>query len=143
MENLYERDFYSWSQLQAQLVREGRFSELDLENLIEEIEDMGNRYRDKLESHLKLLLMHLLKWQYQPERRGVSWELSIKNHRDEVEDTLEKHPGLKSKLESMYPQAYLKAVRVAARETGNPIDIFPGNCPWPFEAVMEDEFLPE
>lgn len=79
--DLYDKDFVAWADQQALLLEQGRWSELDLVNLIEEVRDLGNRHRDALESQLRRLLMHLLKWQYQPERRSGSWEGTIKERK--------------------------------------------------------------
>jgi hypothetical protein len=97
----YDQDFYSWTQEQAELLKHGRFSELDVENLIEEIEAMGRSEKRELESRLTVLLLHLLKWKYQEVRRGRSCELSIIEQRLKFEETLEENPGLKPKLDEI------------------------------------------
>ena len=97
----YETDFYLWTQQQADLLRQGALSALDIENLIEEIEDMGASNRRSLGSFLELVLMHLLKWQYQPQRRGTSWQTSISKGRNAIERTLEYSPSLKRQLPEM------------------------------------------
>ena len=93
----YENDFYLWTQQQADLLRQGQFNrvDLDLENIAEEIESMGKRDRRSVSSYLQNVLLHLLKWRYQPERRGTSWRLSIENGRYQVVDLLEESPSLK------------------------------------------------
>ena len=139
---LYETDFYQWTKQQAQLIREHRFGELDLENLIEEVADMGSSERNGLTSHLKQLLMHLLKWQYQPQRQSRSWKDSIINHRYDVELILKRNPGLKPKVFECYQQAYLQAKTLAHRQTGIPVSDFPEQCPWGYTEVMDIDFLP-
>lgn len=93
-DNLYESDFYSWTKEQLRLLQNSNFDELDIENLKEEIKDLGNNIRDSITSHLKIILLHLLKWKYQEERRSKSWYLSVSNSRVEIEDILEDNPGL-------------------------------------------------
>lgn len=140
---LYETDFYQWTKQQAQLIKERRFSELDLENLVEEVEDMGSSERNGLTSHLKQLLMHLLKWQYQPQRQSRSWKDSIINHRYDVELILKCNPGLKPKVFECYQQAYQQAKTLAHRQTGIPVSDFPEQCPWGYTEVMDIDFLPQ
>ena len=103
----YETDFYLWTQKQAALLRQGQFSELDTLHLIEEIEDMGNSNRFALESYLSNFIMHLLKWQYQPERRCISWELTIINGRHQIEKRLKNSPSLNPKLPEMIEGEYI------------------------------------
>ena len=98
MTTTYDTDFYSWTQQQANLLKTGRFLDADLENIIEEIESMGRSEKRELESRLTVLLQHLLKWQYQPERRGKSWELTIRNQRRAIALHLKKVPSLKPNL---------------------------------------------
>ena len=97
----YETDFYQWTQQQAALLRQGALSALDIENLIEEIDDMGASNRRSLGSFLELVIMHLLKWQYQPERRGTSWRLSIRKGRNAIERAIEYSPSLNRQLPAM------------------------------------------
>ncbi|WP_257288644.1 DUF29 domain-containing protein [Endozoicomonas sp. SESOKO2] len=140
---LYVSDFYSWTKQQAQLIKERRFNELDLDNLAEEVEGMGKHEPCSLTSHLMQLLMHLLKWQYQPERRSRSWRDSIILQRAKAKDVLDENPGLKPRKAELYKKAYKKAVVLAARQTELPLETFPSECPWTYEAVMHDDFLPE
>jgi len=116
--NHYETDFYTWTQEQSALLKAGQFSELDLDNLVEEIESMGRSEKRALESRLTVLLQHLLKWQYQPVRRGRSWQLTIKIQRIEFLKVLRDNPGLKTGLKQLLDDAYLSAVIKASQETG-------------------------
>lgn len=140
---LYDQDFYTWTQHQAAALRAGRLSDLDLANLAEEIEDMGRSQRDKLESHLAVLLAHLLKHQHQPGKRTRSWELTIKEQRRQVAKALRRNPGLKSHLDEAVADAYDIARLVAARETGLSEAVFPEVCPWGWEAITDENFLPD
>lgn len=144
MRDLYDTDFYSWTQKQAELIRAGRLSELDLDNILEEIESMGRSDYRALQSRLGVLFMHLLKWQYQPERRqtGSSWERTIKEQRKQIKRILRSNPGLKHKLTDMLTEAYMDAVEDAHDETGLPTSTFPKKCPWSYEEAMNPEFWP-
>ncbi len=139
----YEQDFYSWTQEQAALLRAGRLTDLDIENLIEEIETMGRSEKRELESRLTVLLLHLLKWKYQPERRGKSWNLTIKGQRIEYINVLTDNPGLKSQLETIFESAYKLALVKASSETGIDEDVFPSSCPWTFAEVTNPAFYPD
>ena len=139
----YEQDFYSWTQEQAELLKTGRFSELDIANLIEEVESMGRSEKRELESRLTILLLHLLKWKYQEVRRGRSWQLSIDEQRIQFEKTLNENPGLKPALDEIIKDAYRLAVIKAARETKISKEVFPECCPWTLAQFIEDGFYPD
>ena len=124
----YDKDFYSWTQEQAELLKHGRFSELDIDNLIEEVESMGRSEKRELESRLTILLFHFLKWKYQEVRRGRSWQLSIDEQRIQFEKTLNENPGLKPALDQIIKDAYKLAVIKAARETKISKAVFPECC---------------
>lgn len=139
----YDKDFYSWTQEQAELLKSGRFSELDIDNLIEEVESMGRSEKRELESRLTILLLHLLKWKYQEVRRGRSWQLSIDEQRIQFEKTLNENPGLKPALDQIIKDAYKLAVIRAARETRISKAIFPERCPWTVAQLIEEGFYPD
>ncbi|MGK7873331.1 MAG: DUF29 domain-containing protein [Xenococcaceae cyanobacterium] len=138
----YEKDFYAWANYNAKLLREGRFSDLDVDNLIEELECMGRSERRELISRLKILLAHLLKWQFQPEYRSKSWLYTIKEQRLQVSELLADSPSLGRKLEQCLDSAYEKAVLQAAKETGMDEQSFPAKCPYSFEEAINLDFLP-
>ena len=144
MRDLYDTDFYSWTQRQAELIRAGRLTELDFENILEEIEGMGRSDYRALQSRLALLFMHLLKWQFQPEKRqtGHSWERTIREQRKQASRILQDSPGLKRKISEMLPIAYKRAAEDARDETGLPISTFPETCPWSYEQAMDPDFWP-
>ena len=139
---LYDRDFHAWANEQAALLRAGRLSEADIEHVAEEIETMGKTEKRELVSRLKVLLMHLLKWQFQPGGRSTSWRLTIAEQRREVVDHLADNPSLKAKLPEAMASAYGGAILAAARETNLDLITFPSACPWSFEQVMDAEFWP-
>ena len=140
----YETDFYQWTQQQAALLRQGEFNrvDLDLENIAEEIESMGKSNRWALESYLQNVLMHLLKWQYQPQRRGTSWRLSIRNGRQHIQRLLRESPSLTPQLPAILEEEYPPARENAADETGLPLTVFPDQCPLSLEQITGD-YWPE
>jgi len=127
----------------AQLLRERRFEDLDLENVAEEIESLGKEQVHALQSQLRRLLKHLLKHQFQPAKRTGSWRGSMASARIEIEGNLEVNPSLKPRIENLMQRAYLAAVKEAMAETGLPNKTFPTACPWTFEQAMQDDFFPE
>lgn len=139
----YEQDFYSWALEQAALLRAGKFDQVDMDHVIEEIEDMGKSQYDQLESRFDVLLMHLLKWMYEPSHRGKSWVSTIKEQRRRIPHHLKKHPGLKGQLDNLFADAYELAAEGAADETGMPVTTFPEKCPWTVEQVLNHDFWPE
>ena len=139
----YDVDFYGWTQEQARLLREGRFAELDVVNLVEEVESLGRGEKRELVSRLRVLLLHLLKWQFQPNLQGVSWRLTIENQRADSREHIAENPSLKPQLDAILATAYGGARRDAVGETGLPRLTFPAECPWSLDQVLSDEFLPE
>lgn len=139
MSDLYDRDFYAWANEQAGLLRAGNLSCADIENIAEEIETLGRSEKRELVSRLTVLLHHLLKWRFQPERRGRSWELSIAIARDELVDHLCDNPSLKATLSGSMATGYRRARRSAELETGLPGNTFPVQCPWTFDQAMSGE----
>ena len=140
-QDLYNKDFIAWSDEQALLLEQQRWDELDLVNLIEEIKDLGNRHRDALESQLTILSMHLLKWQYQPQKRSNSWKSSIREARKQIERLIRKHPVLRIYLEQVLEQCYLDAREDASDETGLDINTFPISCPYSIQEIRDRESL--
>jgi hypothetical protein len=140
---LYDRDFFAWANEQARLLRAGQLSDADIEHIAEEIESMGKAEKRELVSRLAVLLLHLLKWQFQPKRRGSSWEATIKLQRRALADHLADNPSLKSRLSEAIARAYGDAIIAAGDETGLPENTFPGACPWSFDQVMATTFWPE
>ena len=134
----YETDFYLWTQQQADLLRQGQLSELDTVHLVEEIEDIGNSNRFALESYLSNVIMHLLKWQYQPERRCTSWELTIINGRHQIEKRLKNSPSLNPKLPEIIEGEYSLARRNASGQTILPLTTFPEQCPFTVDEITGD-----
>jgi hypothetical protein len=140
---LHDADFYSWTQEQARLLREQRLDELDAEHLIEELIDMGASQERELESRLAVLIAHLLKWAYQPERRGKSWRATVKEQRYRIERLLRKNPGLKSQLDEAFDASWFSAVQKAVKETSLEEDAFPETCPFEIAQVLDAHFWPD
>jgi len=141
--SLYETDFYGWIQRQAAMLRGRDFADVDLDNLIEEVESMGASERRELENRLEVLLAHLLKWQFQPARRSVSWQLAITEQRRRIARHLRKNPSLKGVLPETYLETYDYAVLAAAKETCLSADTFPPSCPWTVDEAVDEGFWPE
>ncbi|ETS32201.1 hypothetical protein BB987_11815 [Photorhabdus temperata] len=143
MTTRYDSDFYGWTQEQASLLRSGHLEQLDTENLLEEIEAMGRSERRELRSRLEILLAHLLKWKYQANRRGRSWELTIEEQRDKATECLKESPSLRNKLDEHLEKAYIAARRLAEKETMINQNVFPVTCLWTFEQILDENFWPE
>lgn len=141
----YDEDFYTWTQAQAALLREGAWQELDMLNLAEEIESLGKSDRRALGSHLEGLVMHLLKWQSQPRRRqtGHSWASTIREHRGQIDAILEDSPSLRRAVPLLLDRRYPGARQRASDETHLPLVTFPAVCPWTAEQVLDAAFWPE
>jgi hypothetical protein len=136
----YDRDFYTWSQEQGLLVREGRWSEVDRENIAEEIESLGREQFNKLESKIRLILIHMLKWDHQPRKRSRSWALSIAAQRANLDDVLADNPGLKPRIGEAIRQAYRKARLDAMNGTGLKKSAFAEACPYSFDDIASRPF---
>lgn len=136
----YARDFYSWLMEQARAIRDGRWGAVDRENLAEEIESLGREQFNKLESALRVLLLHFLKWDHQPDLRSRSWMLSIEAQRIEIEDVLSDNPGLKPRTAEAVTRAYRRARIEAAKETGLDKSVFPEACPYSFVEITSRAF---
>jgi hypothetical protein len=145
MNATYESDIVAWSKEQAALLRAGRFSQLDIEHIADEVEDVGKSEQRELASRVVLLLAHLLKWRVQADRRGNSWLGTIKAQRAEIADLLEEAPSLAARMaeERWILRTWQKAVAVAMQETGLAEDRFPADCPWSLADILDPQFLPD
>lgn len=140
---LYDRDFYAWANEQAALLREGKLSQADIEHIAQEIESMGRTEKRELVSRLTVLLLHLLKWRYQPQKRTKSWESSIKVQRGLLADHLDDNPSLRPLAPIAVARAYQLAILEAVGETNLIEATFPPECPWAFEQAMDADFWPD
>jgi hypothetical protein len=141
--SLYDQDFYAWANEQAALLRNGKLSEADIEHIAEEIESMGRSEKRELINRLAVLLLHLLKWQFQPALRGNSWRVSTENTRYQLEEHLDDNPSLKAQLDQAMRNAYRRAVNDAAIETGLARNTFPPHSPYSYDQAMSPDFWPE
>ena len=139
----YNDDFYGWTRDQVKLLKAGDFSGLDVVHLIEEIDSMGKSETRQLHNRLEVLLMHLLKWQFQPSYQGNSWRNTVEEQRVRIRKHIAKNPSLKGALDETFADAYEDARYSARRETGLQLEVFPEECLWDFEQVMDEEFWPE
>ena len=137
----HEQDFYAWTQEQSQLLKTGQLHQIDWQNIAEEIEDMGRSEIRQLDSRLELLIVHLLKWQFQPNLRSRSWQLTIKEQRLRLSKLLQKNPSLQPNLTEAIEDVYPLATLSAERETG--LSLFPEICPYTLSEILSLEFLPE
>jgi hypothetical protein len=131
----YDIDFYAWSEHQAELLRNKEFDKVDLNNIIEEIETLGRTEKRTLRSFLIIMLMHMLKLKFQPEKHTRSWDISIENSRNDFVECLSENPSLKPKLPEILKSAYIKAKSNASLETEIERDVFPEECPWTIEEL--------
>ena len=127
----------------AALLRDGKLTDADIENIAEEIESMGKTKKRELENRLTVLFLHLLKWQFQPALQGNSWRLTIREQRRRTTRHLQDNPSLKARLNEIIEVAYGDALIEAERETGLPESTFPAICPWSFDQAMDEGFWPE
>jgi hypothetical protein len=142
-QELYDVDFHAWTQEQVSLLHDRRWSELDLPNLIEEIASLGKQQRQELRNRLSVLIGHLLKWQYQPQKRSRSWLATIRIQRRDILGLLQDNPSLKSYLDKALLEAYPNARDLAMGETDLPEQTFPTHCLYSLADILDDRFFPE
>jgi Domain of unknown function DUF29 len=140
---LYERDFYLWVEEQVRFLRQGTLERLDVGNLVEEIEDLGIGAKKAVKSNLVVVLLHLLKYQFQPRRRSRSWRASILEHRQRLRDDFRTSPSLRGHARDVFDEAYADARARASLETGLPERTLPLESPYTMEQTLDPEFLPD
>ena len=138
----YDSDFHLWSQTQAALIREGRIAEIDLENVAEEIESLGRSDRREIRSRLEILLIHLLKWEFQRAKRKNGWKKSISEARRGIKKLVDESPSLQGFPEAVLSEEYKNARQAAAEETGLDEDSFPADCPYSIADILTRGFFP-
>ena len=141
--SLYERDFCMWVEEQARLLKDGRFDQLDIANLVEEVEDLGAGEKKAVESNLVVVLKHLLKYRFQPSRRSRSWLSSIAEHRRHLRNDLKTSPSLRRYAREHFEECYQDSRRQALIETGLAPDAMPLAAAWSLEQVLDPDFLPD
>jgi hypothetical protein len=140
--DLYESDFAAWAETNAELLRAGRFSEVDLENVAEEIGDLAKKQRRALASRLVRLIQHLLKWQFQPEKRSTSWQRTVLQQRLSISRLLRESPSLKPAFAELAAEVYSEAARLAAFEMRCEVKTLPSSCPYAMEQLLDLDYLP-
>ena len=140
---LYDQDFYAWAQHQAILIRQGKWRDIDRAHVAEKIAALSRRERHALRSRLIVLLMHLLRWQYQLAWQTPSWRYTIRDQRLAIADLLADSPSLRNEGATVMTAAYQRARLRAANETRLPEATFPEVCPWTFAQVLDDTFWPD
>lgn len=145
MNTRYEADVVAWASEQARLIRAGRFDQLDLAHIAEEIEDVGKSEQRELASRMAVLLAHILKWKFQPQKRSVSWTLTIKEQRRLLVRRIQKTPSLGPMLvdPEWIDEIWVDAKALAEKETGLDIGAFPEVCPWSMTSVLAENWLPD
>lgn len=139
----YQQDFYTWLMHNAQLLRQGQWSEIDVENVAEELESMGRSEKRELVSRLAVLQAHLLKWAYQPDKRSKSWKYTIKEQRQQVLEVLQDSPSLKYQLEEQLARAYQAALVIVLKETLLDEDDLPLTGPFSLSQMLDATFYPD
>ncbi|MBS3028564.1 MAG: DUF29 domain-containing protein [Dolichospermum sp. DET50] len=141
-DNLYESDFYAWTQQQINVLLHKQWSQIDVVNLVEEIESLGRRERQELRNRLSILLGHLLKWEYQPNKRSRSWLATMRIQRRDILKLLNDNPSLGSYVVEAITEAYQNGRDLAVSETNLPFASFPEQCLYSWEDVMNESFYP-
>jgi hypothetical protein len=141
--DLYEVDFYAWTQEQARLLRERRFDDLDLDNLVDEVESVGRSDKRQIESRLEVLMAHLLKWKFQPGGRGNGWMSTIFEQRRRLIRLVEDSPSLREFFRQEVFNSYAAGRLLAAKETGIAFGLFPEECPFTPEQALDLDYFPE
>jgi Domain of unknown function DUF29 len=139
----HDEDFYGWAMANASLLKQGKYQEVDMDKIIEELEEMGRSEKYQLINRFSILIAHLLKWQFQHEMAGHSWKCTIKDQRNKIGRLIQENPSLKSKIAEAISHGYIDAVILASKETGFPENHFPAKCPYTFNQIMDETFFPE
>ncbi len=140
--DLYETDFYAWTVEQAKFLRDRAWDSLDIPNLVEEIESLGKQDRRELRNRLRILIGHLLKWEYQPAKRSRSWSNTIYEQRYQIKELIKESPSLKPYLRDAVLESYSDALDLAMRETSLAKNCFPQECCYTLEQILDKDFLP-
>ena len=141
--DLYEEDYHLWLMNTIHQLQHGKLADVDMINLIEELEAMGRSQKSAIESNLRILLMHLLKYKYQSDKRTNSWLFTIREHRKRLRNDFKNSPSLKRYFLEVFPECYQDARELAADETGLSINTFPIESPFSQEDTLNPDYLPE
>jgi hypothetical protein len=140
--NLYQQDFFAWTKQQINYLQNQQWNQLDSAHLIEEIETLGKQQHQELRNRLSILIGHLLKWEYQPQKRSHSWLATLRVQRIDIQELIDDNPSLKPYLEEALTQAYIKGLLLAVSETNLPDRTFPANCNYSLTEILSDRFYP-
>lgn len=140
--DLYETDFYAWARGQARAMAARDRTALDVANLIDEVESVGRSQRAAIESHLIVMILHLLKFRFQPARATVSWRITLRNQRQDIERLITRSPSLRGYPAEILHETYGDAVRRAAQETGLDESTFPRDLPFTLAQILDPDFVP-
>jgi len=140
--SLYKRDFHAWARQQVRALSERRIVDVDWANVAEELDDLGKSEQKEIRNRLKILLLHLLKWHYQPDARKSGWAASIREQRQEIADVIDDSPSLHNEPAMRLDWAYVRARGLASDETGLPPSTFPDECPYAIDTVLNEDWLP-
>jgi hypothetical protein len=138
----YDTDFFAWTQEQARLLRAGKLAEIDLVNVAEEVRSLGSSEKREIRNRLTILIAHLLKWKYQPGVRSPSWQRAVREQRDSISELIADSPSLRSYPRSVAHKRYDAARLAASAETGIDFTLFPEDCPFTAEQILDPDFLP-
>ena len=138
----YEEDFYGWAIENASLLKQGKYNEVDMNHIIEEMETLGRSNRRELVSRLGVLIAHLMKWEYQPDLKNKSWKGTIIRQRIDINDLLEENPSLKAQMDEIKSKSYKYALAILEEETPLELKDFPGECPYTFSQMIDEDFYP-
>jgi hypothetical protein len=138
--NQYEQDFYAWTQYQSEFLRLGKWQELDIKNLVEEILSLGSQQKQELRNRLGILIGHLLKWDYQPELRSKSWRATIREQRDEILEILQENPSLKPYLDEAVQKGFRQGINLVLKETPLDLHDLPTECPYAIAQILDLQF---
>lgn len=141
--SVYEQDYCLWLEVTIQQLQTGELNQLDIIALIEELQGMSNSEKTALESNLRILLMHLLKYRYQPHKRSNSWLFTMREHRKRLLKAFQKSPSLKRYYETVFPECYQDGRELASDETGLSLQVFPDESPFTLEDTLNPEYLPD
>ena len=136
-------DFALWAAEQATLIADSKFGRVDIENVVGELEYLGNGQKNEIESRLCVLMAHMLKWQFQPAERSNSWRATLLGQRKEIARIIKRSPSLRTYPATVYLDEYELAVLNAPGETGLSTEAFPAACPYTIEQILDPDFLPE
>jgi hypothetical protein len=140
--SLYETDFSAWLETQISLLSQGKLNQVDVNNLIEELKDLGRQQRQELRNRLSILIGHLLKWEYQSNMRSRSWLATIRIQRRDLIRLLKDNPSLKSYLTEAILESYDNGRDLAIGETNLPAKTFPNICPYDLSQILDNQFFP-